>query len=165
MPNPIRKAEQADLPKIVEIYNSSIPGRMATADTEPVTVESRQEWFDSRSDSRPIWVIENAADDVLGWCSLRSFYGRPAYQKTVEIAVYIDPAATRRGHARHLVEHAIEAAPTCGITTLLAFIFGHNAPSLRLFESLGFDQWGQLPKIAELDGIERDLIILGKKLR
>lgn len=31
---------------IVEIYNSSIPGRLATADTEPVGVESRREWFD-----------------------------------------------------------------------------------------------------------------------
>jgi phosphinothricin acetyltransferase len=160
----IRKANQADLPRIVAIYNSSIPGRMATADTEPVSVADRQEWFNSHSDTRPIWVITNGDDDVLGWCSLRSFYGRPAYHKTVEIAVYIDPDATRRGHGRQLVEHAIATAPDCGITTLLAFVFGHNAPSLRLFESLGFDRWGHLPEIAELDNIERGLIILGLRL-
>jgi len=40
-----RAATEADLPAIVEIYNSTIPGRMVTADLEPVTVESRRAWF------------------------------------------------------------------------------------------------------------------------
>lgn len=35
----VRDAVEADLPAIVDIYNASIPGRMATADAEPVTVE------------------------------------------------------------------------------------------------------------------------------
>jgi L-amino acid N-acyltransferase YncA len=48
--------------------------------------------------------------------------------------------------------------------TLLGFIFGHNEPSLQLFYRFGFEKWGHLPNVAELDGIERDLIILGKKI-
>lgn len=35
----VRDAVEADLPAIVDIYNARIPGRMATADAEPVTVE------------------------------------------------------------------------------------------------------------------------------
>ena len=50
------------------------------------------------------------------------------------------------------------------ISTILGFVFGHNLPSVRLLESLGFDSWGQLPEIAELDGVKRDLVILGKRL-
>ena len=46
----------------------------------------------------------------------------------------------------------------------IAFIFAHNEPSIRLFSGLGFEKWGYLPEIAELDGIRRDLMILGKKL-
>ncbi|MBM2806873.1 MAG: N-acetyltransferase [Deltaproteobacteria bacterium] len=42
----IREAIDADLPAIVTIYNSAIPGRMATADTQPVTVESRRRDID-----------------------------------------------------------------------------------------------------------------------
>ncbi len=34
-----------DLPGIVEIYNSTIAGRMVTADMEPVSVESKINWF------------------------------------------------------------------------------------------------------------------------
>ena len=37
----LRDATEADLPAIVEIYNATIAGRMVTADTSPVTVESR----------------------------------------------------------------------------------------------------------------------------
>ena len=29
----------------------------------------------------------------------------------------------------------------------------------------GFERWGLLPRVAELDGIERDLVIVGRRLR
>ena len=52
-----------------------------------------------------------------------------------------------------------------GIETILSFVFGHNVPSIRLNESFGFTQWGHLPEVAILDGIKRDLIIMGKKVK
>ena len=83
---PIRHAEIVDLPEIVAIYNASIPGRTATADLAPVSVTDRQGWFDSFDPAkRPLWVYCNTASPVpLAWLSLRSFYGRPAYDATVE---------------------------------------------------------------------------------
>ncbi len=47
------------------------------------------------------------------------------------------------------------------LKTLMGIIFAHNQPSLRLFEKFGFQQWGYLPQVAELDSVERDVIILG----
>lgn len=53
----IRYATEADLPEIVSIYNSTIPSRNVTADLEPVTVESRMDWFANHTpDKHPIWV-------------------------------------------------------------------------------------------------------------
>ena len=43
-----------DLPIIIDIYNSTIPRRMVTADTEPVTVESRKKWFGSQRSTERI---------------------------------------------------------------------------------------------------------------
>ncbi len=55
----IGDATLEDLPTIVEIYNSTIPGRMVTADTEPVTVESREKWFHEHSPTfRPLWIMK-----------------------------------------------------------------------------------------------------------
>jgi L-amino acid N-acyltransferase YncA len=102
----IRDAGVADLPRIVAIYNEAIPGRLATADTEPVTVEVRREWFQAHTPGRhPIWVGEDRGSVV-----------------------------------------------------------GHNEPSLRLFAALGFERWGTLPRVARLDGVERDLALLGRRV-
>ena len=72
--------------------------------------------------------------------------------------------AQRKGYARELVARVIGRNGDFGINTLLAFIFGHNEPSLALFQGFGFKTWGHLPRVAELDGIERDLLILGRRI-
>jgi phosphinothricin acetyltransferase len=160
----IRDATLEDLATIVAIYNSAIPGRMATADLEPVSLDSRRAWFaEHASNSRPMWVIEEAGV-ICGWLSFQSFYGRPAYHATAELSVYIAPDAHRRGYARKLIAEAMRRAPGFGLKTLLGFIFGHNEPSLALFRSFGFETWAHLPCVADLDGIERDLMILGRRL-
>ena len=58
----------------------------------------------------------------------------------------------------------LASAPALRIRTVLAFVFAHNAPSIALFEAAGFEAWGRLPRVAELDGIERDLAILGRRI-
>ncbi len=51
-------ARQSDLKKIIGTYNASIPDRLATADLEAVSVESKQKWFDDHNDAdRPLWII------------------------------------------------------------------------------------------------------------
>jgi L-amino acid N-acyltransferase YncA len=160
----IRHAAAADLPAIVAIYNASIPGRMATADTVPVTVAGREEWFRGFDPARrPLWVSEHDGA-IAGWLGLRSYYGRPAYHRTVESAVYVDPGHRRRGVAHDLMEHAIAAAPALGIANILAFVFVHNQPSVTLFEAHGFQRWGLLPRVCEMDGVERDVLILGRRV-
>jgi len=140
---------------------------MATADVEPVTVEARVPWFrDFDPLRRPLWVQCDMTDGTpRAWLSVRSFYGRPAYHATAELAVYTAPEARREGRARRLLEHAIAAAPALQLSTLLAFVFGHNRPSIELFRAYGFGDWGLLPRVAELDGVERDLAILGLRVR
>ena len=160
----IRDARMEDLSAIVEIYNATIPGRMVTADTKPVSVQSREKWFEEHSPGfRPLWAMEYE-HEICGWLSFQSFYGRPAYNSTVEISIYIAERFRRQGLSHLFLQKAIEACPQLGIKTLLGFIFGHNEPSLRLFRKSGFRRWGRLPQVAELDGIERDLIIVGKRV-
>ena len=160
----VRDAVLYDLDAIVAIYNSTIPGRMVTADMEPVTVESRRAWFLNHSpQSRPLWVIEHDGR-VCGWLSFQSFYGRPAYKATAEISIYLHEDHRGRGFGRLLLLKAIETGPELQIKTLLGFIFSHNLASLRLFERLGFQKWAHLPRVAALDEVERDLVIVGKRL-
>jgi phosphinothricin acetyltransferase len=160
-----RNANEADLEKIVAIYNSTVGSRMVTADTEPVTLESRQAWFAGHNpQKRPLWVVADSQNQTIGWVSFQSFYGRPAYDVTAEISIYLDAEHRGNGRGKVILQHCMEQAPMLGIKTLLAFIFGHNEPSLRLFRHMGFQEWAMLPKVALLDGQERDLKILGKRV-
>ncbi len=155
-----------DLTKIVNIYNSTVPTRMVTADTEPVTVESRMNWFNEHNpENRPLWVIrQNNSEEIIGWVSFQSFYGRPAYHATAEISIYLDASVRGMGLGNFVLNHSIAKAKLLGIKTLLGFIFAHNEPSLKLFRKAAFEDWAYLPNIAVLDGIERGLRILGKRI-
>ena len=160
-----RDAVQEDLTKIIEIYNSTIASGMVTADTEPVSVDSRQKWFDEHSpDKRPLWVVENPSDKMIGWISFQSFYGRPAYDATVEISIYLDAEQRGKGFGKMVSEYCIDNAGKIGIKTLLGFIFSHNEPSLKLFRHFGFEDWATLPDVAVMNGQERGLKILGKRI-
>jgi phosphinothricin acetyltransferase len=160
-----RDAAISDLPKIVEIYNSTIASRMVTADTEPVSIESKQKWFEEHNIiNRPLWVIENDEQKIIGWVSFQSFYGRPAYDATVEISIYLDSNQRGKGLGKQILNYCIDKAPNFGIKTILGFIFTHNEPSLKLFRHFGFEDWATLPNIAVLDGQERGLKILGKRI-
>lgn len=159
-----KNATREDLPRIVEIYNSTVLSRMVTADTEPVSVSSRIKWFEEHDPGkRPLWIV-NDGTDIIGWVSFKSFYGRPAYDATAEISIYLDEKTRGKGLGKKILQQVTDKSPELGIKTLLGFIFSHNEPSLKLFRQFGFEEWALLPNIAVLDGIERSLIIVGKRL-
>lgn len=160
-----RDANLNDLPGIVSIYNATIPGRMVTADLEPVSVKSRIDWFHEHTpDKRPLWVIENDQSEMLGWVSFQDFYGRIAYNATAEISIYIDEAHQGKGIGKQALQYSMDHCERLNIKTLLGFVFAHNVPSLQLFYHFGFEDWAMLPNIANLDGIERSLKIVGKRI-
>ena len=156
----IRKAESEDLEAIVDIYNSTIATRKVTADIEAVSVESRLHWFGRHTKKRPLFVIEDDKN-VLGWVSFEDFYGRPAYQITAEVSIYIRAGCRRMGLGEKLLRHAISEALQLKLERLVAFIFAENQPSLKLFQKYGFVHWGKLPQVAKMEGHYHDLCILG----
>ena len=132
---PIRHAQAADLPAIVDIYNASIPGRMATADTVA---------GDRRRAGRLVpGVLARPAAAVgarrrrgprrAGCRCARSTAGRPTTRRSRW------PSTSTRGGSGGASRGGCSTTRSpprrrCGIRTLLAFVFAHNHPSLTLFE-------------------------------
>jgi phosphinothricin acetyltransferase len=161
----MRDATLQDLASIVEIYNSTIPGRIVSADTEPVSVEQRLPWFNEHDPARRPILVAEANGEILGWLSLSDFYdGRPAYNGTAEIGIYVREGHRGKGIGRRLLQEAIGRAPDLGIKTLTAGAFAVNESSLELFERFGFEKWAHFPRVAELEGAEIDLVVLGLRL-
>jgi len=156
----IRDATDQDLFAIIEIYNQSIPAGRSTADTSPITVADRMEWFRKFDPAkRPIWVAEQEGR-VAGCVYLTSFYGgRPAYDKTAEISTYIAAEYQRKGLGALLKQKMIEACPRLGVENLISMYFDHNEATTKLNEKFGFKVVGHLPEIAEVFGQKRGLMI------
>jgi len=158
----IRDAVESDLPAIIKIYNAAVATRVATAQLEQVTLDERRNWLKEHSpDRHPFWVLE-IDRKIAGWLTLKPFLPRCAYRGTAEVSVYVDERLRRRGVGRTLLGEAIARAPSLQIRAMVGLIFAHNEPSLRLFEQIGFERWGLLPRIAQLDAVERDLTIMGR---
>jgi L-amino acid N-acyltransferase YncA len=159
-----RLATTGDLPAIVDIYNSLIASGLVSAENELNNVDSRRAWFDEHQpETRPLWVVDQG-EEIFGWLSFSNFHGLPAYSGTAELSIYLHEKARRQGLGRYLLEQAIAHAAQIKVHTLVASIFGHDTASMNLFASFNFEIWANMPRVAMLGGIERDLIIFGKRV-
>jgi len=165
MLNELRQATIEDLPEIIKIYNEAIKDGISTADSKIVSVEDKVEWFNSHSDDRPILVKEYHGR-IIAWISIQPFYANLlAYKDTARINIYIDKNFQGKKLGQQFLNEAIEQTKSFQIKTLLALIFAENLPSLKLFKKIGFKEWGNLNKIATIEGVDKDLLILGLRIQ
>ena len=171
----VQRASQDDLPTILAIYNQSIAGKQATANLTPVTCAERQDWFDEHLNSatRPIYIVRAVVEDaevsveetvspIVAWGSFSDLYTRPAYHISTEISIYLHQEYHGQKLGSLLTRWMLTQAPSLGIHNVVALIFAHNQPSLGLFRKLGFEQWGYMPKVCDMEGFIADVVMLGK---
>ncbi|WP_263832783.1 GNAT family N-acetyltransferase [Sulfurospirillum oryzae] len=161
----LRRATIEDLPEIIKIYNEAIKDGISTADSKIVTVEDKLEWFHAHDALRPILVKEYHGR-IIAWISLQPFYANLfAYRHSARINIYIDKNFQGKKLGQQFLSEAIEQAKGYEIKTLLALIFSENTPSLKLFKKLGFKEWGNLNRVANIEGVDKDLLVLGLRIQ
>ena len=174
----VQLASQDDLPAILTIYNQSIAGKQATANLTPVSCEERRDWFEEHVNSatRPIYIVRaveeaetvggggkgQTVSPIVAWGSFSDLYARPAYHISTEISIYLHQDYHGQGLGSLLTRWMLTQAPRLGIHNVVALIFAHNQPSLGLFRKLGFEQWGYMPKVCDMQGFIADVVMLGK---
>ncbi len=154
----IRRMTRDDWPAVERIYADGIATRNATFDTAPPTWPE----FDRAHlrDHRLVAVEDGA---VVGWAALSPTSTRECYAGVVEDSVYVADAAGGRGVGRALLEALIASADDAGLWTMQAGIFPENVASVALHERLGFRVVGRRERIAQLDGVWRDTILLERR--
>lgn len=161
MADTIRRATSADLPEIVALFNQAIPLGV-NDETAPLEVVDRQGWFTQFDDTHPLWVMIHD-DQVVGWCALEYCYPHPAYHHSAEIAIYIHEDFQGQHRGQQMLRFADQQINQhLNLKTVIAYIYAENTASQRLFSRAGYQKWGQLPQISEINGQLRSLVILGK---
>ena len=161
----IRLANSEDLARIMVIYNQAIAAGQKTADTVPVTIEERKQWFDEHpSNHYPVLVAEKNGE-VVGYLTISAYRpGRMALRHTAEVSFYVDFAYHRQGIGSQLLEHAIEMCPSLEIKNLFAILMETNTASIEKLKKYGFKQWAHLPQVADYDGVEIGQLYFGLRI-
>jgi L-amino acid N-acyltransferase YncA len=155
----IRPLLASDWPAVEAIYAEGIATRNATFETTTPTFEE----FDANHHAEHRLVaVENSR--VVGWVVLAPSSARACYAGVAESSIYVAADARSRGVGHALMEAVVASAVSGGIWSIQAGMFPENAPSVALHESLGFRLVGRFERIAQLDGIWRDTILLELRL-
>ena len=161
----IRIALKSDWQTLIDIYNQAVIEKGKTADTEPQTVEGRLGWLEQHLNQKYPILIAEINSQIVGWCSISPHRpGRKALERTAEISYYIDREFRKKGIAIALIKSTIEKAKEREIKNLFAILLDINTPSIGLLEKMGFEKWGHLPNVAEIDGEICGQFIYGRKI-
>ena len=145
-----RIAETQDWSRIINIYNQSVKEPGKTADTELQTIESKNDWLKDHLDEKfPILIAE---------------LNGKALESTAEISYYIDKQYQGSGIGTYLIEETIGYAKVHGIKNLMAILLDINEASISILKKFGFEKWGHLPNIAEINGSKCGQFIFGKNI-
>lgn len=103
------------------------------------------------------------SDKVVGWIALSPTSQRECYKGVAELSVYIDPEYCGIGVGKRLMEVLIESSEANGIWSLYSSTFPENEASIHLQKKFGFREIGYRERIAQLNGVWRNTVLLEKR--
>ena len=154
-----RAMTDADLAVVRDIYAEGVATRNATFETEVPTAKALvAKWL---ADHR--WVAE-LDGRVVGWTAISPVsQPRPCYAGVGETSVYVAATARGRGVGKALLWRQVNEADEGGLWTLQTAIFPENRASIALHHSAGYETLAVRSRIARLDGVWRDTVLLERR--
>jgi phosphinothricin acetyltransferase len=144
----IRPAVEADVPAIMAIYNHYVETSHATFDIAPVSLENRLAWFKGFRETGPFrLVVAERAGEVVGYAGSGQFREKPAYASSIEMTVYVHPAATGQSIGARLYERLFELLDGERIHRAYAGVTLPNPASLNLHRRFGFRDIGTYDEV------------------
>lgn len=143
----IRSATAQDSEAIARIYNHYVAHTIVTFEEQPVSAGDVTRRVDEVRAAGLPWLVAEEDGRVLGYASAGRWKTRSAYRFTVEISVYLDPAATGRRMGTMLYEALFPQLREKKIHALIGGIALENPASVALHEKFGMRKVGHLREV------------------
>jgi L-amino acid N-acyltransferase YncA len=130
----IREATPADAAAIAAIYAPLVTETIISFEEEPPSAEEMAD----RIAASHVWLVTEEDGDVVGYAYGAPFHPRPAYRWSVEVSIYLAPAARGRGVGKELLTPLLERLREMGFVQAFGGTALPNPASERLLESFGF---------------------------
>lgn len=150
--------QPSDWPAVKAIYEQGIATKLATFET---SAPDWSEWNAAYLEEHRLVAEEGG--EVLGWAALLPTSRRPCYAGVTEDSVYVAEHARGRGVGRALLDRLLVDADRAGIWTIQASVFADNVASIEFHKRCGFRVVGTRERIAQLDGVWRDTVLLERR--
>lgn len=140
----LRDAVEGDLPAITALYAREVVGGTASFETTPPSLDEMAQRFAAVQRHALPWLVAGIDGVFAGYAYVSPFRPRPAYRYGVEVSVYVEDHARRRGVGRALLEALIDRTRDRGLRHLIGAISDSDtsAASIALHRALGFRDAG-----------------------
>ena len=156
----VRNLTSGDWDAVRSIYLEGVATGQATFET---AAPSWEKWDESHFPFARLGAVPGAENAIMGWAALSRVSTRAVYSGVAEVSVYIASAARGRGIGKQLLERLISESELHGVWTLQAAIFPENEASVGLHKLAGFRAIGKRERIAKLNGVWRDTLLLERR--
>lgn len=141
----IRKANERDVPRLLEIYNYEVINGVSTLDLTPKTLDEWTNWFALHQTAEHPLLVAETDGIVSGYATLSPYRQKEAYKSTAELSVYIAPEYRRQGIASALMEEILKIArKSVSLHLIVSVITAGNAASEALHKKFGFSYCGTI---------------------
>jgi L-amino acid N-acyltransferase YncA len=152
----IRLADADDAAQVAAIYAPYVHAAATSFEIDAPGAEEMRERI-LRTLSRVPWLVCARDAEVLGYAYAGKHRDRAAYQWSVDVSVYVDARAQRRGVGRALYTSLLRLLVVQGYYNAYAGITLPNPSSVGLHEALGFQPVGIYREVGHKLGAWHDV--------
>lgn len=156
----------ADLPAIAEIYAGYVRTSTATFELAPPDLPEWSRRFTAITEAGLPFLVSEVDGRVAGYAYCSPWKTRPAYRRTAENSIYVDPSATGHGLGGLLLDALLDRCRAAGIREVIAVIADpeRNPASPALHRRRGFADVGVLRGVGYKLDRWLDTLLLQKSL-
>lgn len=152
----IRSATTNDADQCASIYAPFVTGSWISFETSPPDAAEMGRRIEASLSSHD-WLVAEMEGRIAGYAYGSQHRTRAAYQSSCDVAVYVDPAFSRRGVGRSLYESLFGRLKERQYHAAFAGIALPNESSIGLHQSVGFATVGIYREVGWKLGAWRDV--------
>ena len=141
----VRDATADDLPAVAAIYTHYVVRTTTTFNTHVRTPREWTQRFETEIRGGPYHLLVAELDGVVrGYVETQQFRPKPAYARSIELSVYVDPEAQGTGAGGALYAELLKRLEESSYHRAYSIIALPNDASVRFHERWGFVHRGTL---------------------
>lgn len=142
----IRLANLNDATTILEIYSPYVLNTAISFEVEAPDFSEMQQRISENLKNFP-WIVFEVDNSVVGYAYAAPFKSRSAYSWSVETTIYVKNSYLGKGIGKKLYADLLQRLKKQGVVNAIGGISLPNEASVRLHESMGFNQVAQFKEV------------------